>query len=86
MVKFGTKTETLPQAEVAEGEEPKAPETVEVDNIINNTKPAWTKAPSELVDQDYKDFYKELYPYSFEEPLFNIHLNVSSISIYFILL
>jgi len=44
--------------------------------IINNTSPAWTKRPSELTDEDYKAFYKELYPYSFEEPLFWIHLNV----------
>ena len=46
------------------------------DHIINNTQPAWTKKPSELSDEDYKNFYKELYPASFDEPLFNIHLNV----------
>ncbi len=46
------------------------------DKIINNTHPAWTKAPASLTDEDYKNFYKELYPYSFEEPLFHIHLNV----------
>ncbi len=46
------------------------------DRIINNTEPAWTKKPSELKDEDYKNFYKELYPGSFEEPLFYIHLNV----------
>jgi molecular chaperone HtpG len=45
------------------------------DKIINNTKPAWTRKPSELKEEDYNSFYKELYPYS-EEPLFNIHLNV----------
>ncbi len=44
--------------------------------IINNTEPAWTKKPADLKDEDYKDFYRELYPMSFEEPLFNIHLNV----------
>lgn len=43
--------------------------------IINNTKPAWTKKPLELTDEDYKNFYKELYPFS-EDPLFYIHLNV----------
>ncbi|NPA68385.1 MAG: molecular chaperone HtpG, partial [Chlorobi bacterium] len=46
------------------------------DHIINNTKPAWTKKPSELTKEDYINFYKELYPGSFEEPLFYIHLNV----------
>ena len=45
------------------------------DKVINNTKPAWTKKPSELNDEDYKNFYKELYPFS-EDPLFHIHLNV----------
>ncbi|QDP84946.1 molecular chaperone HtpG [Chryseobacterium sp. SNU WT5] len=73
-IKFGTKTETLHLAEDA-AEDAKA-ETVEVDNIINNPTPAWTKAPSELSDADYKEFYHELYPMQFEEPLFNIHLNV----------
>ncbi len=73
-IKFGMKTETLPLAEDA-AEDAKA-ESVEVDNIINNPTPAWTKAPSELSDADYKEFYHELYPMQFEEPLFNIHLNV----------
>ena len=44
--------------------------------IINNTHPAWTKAPSTLTDEDYKNFYRELYPMNFDEPLFWIHLNV----------
>ncbi|QNJ98287.1 molecular chaperone HtpG [Constantimarinum furrinae] len=73
-IKFGTKTETLSKPEGAKEEEP-AP-TKEVDNIINNPDPAWTKAPTELKDEDYKSFYRELYPMQFEEPLFNIHLNV----------
>ncbi|WP_405207759.1 molecular chaperone HtpG [Aquimarina sp. LLG6339-5] len=73
-IKFGTKTETLPKPEGAKEEDP-AP-TEEVDNIINNPSPAWTKQPSELKDEDYKGFYRELYPMQFEEPLFNIHLNV----------
>ena len=73
-IKFGTKTETLP---VPEGSaEDVKPETIEVDNIINNPNPAWTKLPTELSDEDYKQFYHELYPMQFEEPLFNIHLNV----------
>ncbi len=73
-IKFGTKKETLPKPEDAP--EDFKPESVEVDNIINNTNPAWTKAPTELKDEDYKEFYRELYPMQFEEPLFNIHLNV----------
>ncbi len=73
-IKFGMKTETLPKPEDAK-EEDAAP-TKEVDNIINNPSPAWTKQPSELKDEDYTGFYRELYPMQFEEPLFNIHLNV----------
>ncbi len=46
------------------------------DKIINNTKPAWTVPPADLKDEDYKKFYKELYPNVYEEPLFHIHLNV----------
>lgn len=73
-IKFGTKTETLPKPEGAKEEDP-AP-TQEVENIINNPNPAWTKQPADLEEQDYKGFYRELYPSQFEEPLFNIHLNV----------
>ncbi|WP_291869619.1 molecular chaperone HtpG [Maribacter sp.] len=73
-IKFGTKTETLDKPEGAK-EEDEAP-TQEVDNIINNPKPAWTKQPADLKEEDYKSFYRELYPMQFEEPLFNIHLNV----------
>ena len=46
------------------------------DKVINNTQPAWTKTPASLTDEDYKNFYRELYPFSFDEPLFHIHLNV----------
>ena len=63
-IKFGTKTEKEGETEVV------------VDNIINNPNPAWTKQPSDLTDEDYKNFYRELYPMQFDEPLFNIHLNV----------
>ncbi|MFH6999114.1 molecular chaperone HtpG [Flavobacterium sp. FlaQc-57] len=73
-IKFGTKTETLPKPEDAP--EDYINETVEVDNIINNPNPAWTKQPTELSDEDYKNFYRELYPMQFEDPLFHIHLNV----------
>ncbi|MDP4262931.1 MAG: molecular chaperone HtpG [Bacteroidota bacterium] len=72
-VQFGTKEESVPDGEDAEGK-PKF-KTIEVDNIINNTSPIWTKAPAELKDEDYLSFYRELYPFS-EEPLFWIHLNV----------
>jgi molecular chaperone HtpG len=73
-IKFGTKTETLPKPEGAKKEDP-AP-TKEVDNIVNNPNPAWTKQPTDLKEEDYKSFYRELYPMQFEEPLFHIHLNV----------
>lgn len=73
-IKFGTREETLPLPKDAKGDA--KPETKTVDNIINNSSPAWTKTPSELSDEDYKNFYRELYPMQFEEPLFNIHLNV----------
>jgi molecular chaperone HtpG len=73
-IKFGTRTETLPKPEDAP--EDYINETTEVDNIINNPNPAWTKQPTELSDEDYKSFYRELYPMQFEDPLFNIHLNV----------
>ncbi|MEL0263368.1 MAG: molecular chaperone HtpG [Flavobacteriaceae bacterium] len=73
-IKFGTKEETLPLPEGAA--EDAKPETVTVDDIINNPKPAWTKKPADLQEDDYKSFYRELYPMQFEEPLFNIHLNV----------
>ncbi|MGB5394651.1 MAG: molecular chaperone HtpG [Lutimonas sp.] len=73
-IKFGTREEELPLPEGA-GKDAK-PEKITVDNIINNTTPAWTKQPSELKEEDYKSFYRELYPMQFDDPLFNIHLNV----------
>jgi molecular chaperone HtpG len=73
-IKFGTKQEALPKPEDAP--EDYKTEYQEVDNIINNPNPAWTKQPVDLTDEDYKKFYHELYPMQFEEPLFNIHLNV----------
>jgi molecular chaperone HtpG len=72
-IKFGTKKE---QEEDGVDEEGKTKyKEVEVDNIINDTHPIWTKQPSELKDEDYLTFYRELYPMS-EAPLFWIHLNV----------
>lgn len=73
-IKFGTKKEALPKPDDA-GDDYKA-EYIDVENFINNPNPAWTKQPSELSDEDYKSFYRELYPSQFEEPLFHIHLNV----------
>jgi molecular chaperone HtpG len=53
------------------------PVNVEFDGkAINNIAPAWTKKPADLQEEDYKNFYRELYPMSFDEPLFHIHLNV----------
>ena len=81
-IKFGTKEINDPEHEPAtitdkDGKETKEPQRkITVDNIINNPNPAWTKQPADLEDEDYKNFYRELYPMQFEEPLFNIHLNV----------
>ncbi len=72
-IKFGEKDERVEDGKDDEGKTKY--KTVKVDNIINNTTPLWTKSPSDLKDEDYLDFYKELYPFS-EEPLFWIHLNV----------
>ncbi|MFY7758566.1 MAG: molecular chaperone HtpG, partial [Flavobacterium stagni] len=73
-IKFGTRKEALPKPEDA-GEDYKT-EFIDVDNIINNPEPAWTKQPTDLTDEDYQNFYRELYPMQFEDPLFHIHLNV----------
>ena len=78
-IKFGTKTEKIEQKKresVAEEDKDNIFTEVEVDNIINNPNPAWTKQPTELSDEDYNSFYREVYPMQFEEPLFHIHLNV----------
>lgn len=71
-IKFGEKEETVKEGEGDDAKETK----IKVDNIINNVSPAWTKSPSDLTDEDYKKFYRELYPMNFDEPLFHIHLNV----------
>jgi len=71
-IKFGEKDETVKEGEGDDAKET----TVKVDNIINNTNPAWTKSPADLTDEDYKNFYRELYPMNFDDPLFHIHLNV----------
>ncbi|SVA06295.1 uncharacterized protein METZ01_LOCUS59149, partial [marine metagenome] len=71
-IKFGTKEISK---KTGKGDKEKEIKEI-VDDIINNPNPAWTKSPSELNEDSYKEFYKELYPMQFEEPLFNIHLNV----------
>lgn len=76
-VKFGTKTITVDDPSGAKNDEGKIKQVEEeIDNIINNTSPAWTKLPQDLKDEDYSGFYRELYPMEFNEPIFNIHLNV----------
>ncbi|GIM54332.1 molecular chaperone HtpG [Capnocytophaga cynodegmi] len=73
-IKFGTRQEPLPRPENAD--ENYKTEYQTVDNIVNNPNPAWTKQPADLQDKDYKNFYRELYPMQFDDPLFHIHLNV----------
>ena len=73
-IKLGTKEIDIPLPEGAPKDQ--KPEKKIVDDIINNSNPAWTKAPKDLTDEDYNNFYRELYPSQFEPPLFNIHLNV----------
>ena len=70
-IKFGTKEETIFEGEGDKKKEKK----VKVDNIVNNPHPIWKKQPGELNDEDYKSFYKELYPFS-QPPMFWIHLNI----------
>jgi len=72
---FGTKKEWIPNGEKDEKGIEKETE-IDVENIINNPNPAWIRKPVDLKDEDYKAFYRELYPMQFEEPLFHIHLNV----------
>ncbi|NCO64029.1 MAG: molecular chaperone HtpG [Flavobacteriales bacterium] len=73
-IKFGTKEVNVALPEDAPKDA--KPEKITVDDIINNPNPAWTKQPADLNEENYKSFYRELYPMQFEEPLFNIHLNV----------
>ena len=76
-IKFGTKKEYIDSPTGEKDDDGKLKkESVEVDNIINNPNPIWKKSPSDLAAEDYSGFYRELYPMTFEEPLFNIHINV----------
>ncbi len=83
-IRFGEESEWVDseteftEVDDGKGGKKKQPKRVEkkVPRIINDTDPAWKKAPSSLTDEDYKKFYHELYPMNFEDPLFQIHLNV----------
>ena len=74
---FGTKTEYIDSPEGEKDDKGNVKRVaIEVPNQINNVKPAWTIAPASLTEEDYQNFYRELYPSTFDAPLFNIHLNV----------
>jgi molecular chaperone HtpG len=76
-IKFGTNTEKVDNPKGKKDKDGNIEKIDKVsDNIINNTKPAWTKTPSNLKEKHYNEFYKELYPMEFNDPLFHIHLNV----------
>ena len=76
-IKFGTKTDKVDDPKGKKDKDGNVEKIDKVsDNIINNTKPAWTKTPSNLNEKHYNEFYKELYPMEFNDPLFHIHLNV----------
>lgn len=76
-VVFGEKTEYIDDPSGEKDEDGKVKRTaIEVPNQVNNVSPAWTKAPIDLSDEEYSSFYRELYPSTFEDPLFHIHLNV----------
>jgi molecular chaperone HtpG len=74
---FGTKTEYIDSPEGEKDDKGNVKRVaIEVPNQVNNVKPAWTIAPASLTEEDYQGFYRELYPSTFDAPLFNIHLNV----------
>ncbi|MFM7596308.1 MAG: molecular chaperone HtpG [Flavobacteriales bacterium] len=74
---FGTKTEYIDSPEGEKDDKGNVKRVaIEVPNQVNNVKPAWTIPPASLKEEDYQSFYRELYPTTFEAPLFNIHLNV----------
>ena len=76
-VYFGTKTEYVDSPEGEKDDKGNVKRVaIEVPNQINNTQPAWTKAPADLKEEDYDGFYRELYPMTFDKPMFHIHLNV----------
>ena len=73
----GTKSEYVDDPEGAKDEEGNVKKvSIDVPFVVNKTEPAWTKKPADLQDEDYAEFYRDLYPMNFEDPLFHIHLNV----------
>ncbi len=74
-VKFGMKKDWVDDPDNKDDKGNPKRKEIEVDNIINDTTPLWTKKPADLKDEQYKEFYRQLYPMS-DEPLFWIHLNV----------
>jgi len=76
-VVFGTKTEYIDSPEGEKDDKGNVKRVaIEVPNQVNNTQPAWTKVPADLKEEDYDGFYRELYPMTFDKPMFHIHLNV----------
>ncbi|MFK8039362.1 MAG: molecular chaperone HtpG [Crocinitomicaceae bacterium] len=74
---FGEKTDMIDDPKGEKDDEGKVKQVEEKSpKVINNTKPLWVKAPADLKEEEYKAFYRELYPTTFDEPLFHIHLNV----------
>jgi len=74
---FGEKTEMVEDANGEKDEEGNVKKVeLKSPNVINNTNPLWIKSPSDITDEEYKGFYRELYPSTFDDPLFHIHLNV----------
>ena len=76
-IEFGLKKEMQDDPKGEKDEEGNVKQiSVDVPNIINNTTPTWMLKPADLKDEDYTNFYRELYPMNMEDALFNIHLNV----------
>ncbi|NQV53037.1 MAG: molecular chaperone HtpG [Flavobacteriales bacterium] len=76
-IKFGTEDSYIDDPKGAKDDKGEVKQVKKtVDNIVNNPNPLWKKQPAELSAEDYSSFYRELYPMTFEEPLFNIHINV----------
>jgi len=75
-IEFGEESKWVDDDEKKDKDGKAEKKEIKIPRIINNTKPLWKKSPTELKDEDYINFYRELYPMQFDEPLFWIHLNV----------